>query len=422
MPTFAYKAIDAKGTSVTGSLEAADRRQVVRKLRARHFRPVTVTQSKRGAAPSASARKKGKVALDESAAEKKPLFKVGFVSRRKLALDFLGKVLELTQSGLPLGDAVRLMSQRISEPNLRELSNDVWRNLSEGRTLAATMQEMPGTFEPSSVHVVEAGEATGNLPPVLRRVVDFMEDSAALRAKVLGSLAYPSFIIFVAFAVVCFFLFFLLPKIKQMISNMGGEINPIAQFLISSSELSITFGPFILGGVFIALFGLLAWRKKPEGLRVTDGLLLRTPFTGRILYFSEIVQSSTLMATLLESGINTTETLRLTEKTIRNVTLREKFAQARQQIQEGAMIANAFKRHELLPDIATDVLAVGENTGNIVNSLREIGRMYRKQLEAKINLMTALISTGALVFAFVLVTLIALSIILSVFSISSSLG
>ena len=124
----------------------------------------------------------------------------------------------------------------------------------------------------------------------------------------------------------------------------------------------------------------------------------------------------------MESGINTTESLRLSEKTFNNTQLKAKFSESRQQIQEGASVAIAFNRTQFMPDLALDILTVGENTGNLVNSLREITKIYRRELTHYLQILTAVISSAALIFAFILVTIIALSIIFSVFQVSNSLS
>ena len=323
---------------------------------------------------------------------------------------------------MPLGDAVRLMSQRLNDPYIRVLCDKIWRNLSEGYTLSKSMAEMPEVFNESSIHLVEAGEATGNLTPILDKIVTHMEETTELRNRILNSLAYPLFICIIAFAVVGFFLFFLLPKIRSMLLTLGGEIQLFAKILINGSDIALKSAPIVII-IFVTLFiALIQWRKKPIGRNKTDNWLLRIPFIGKIFYYSEIFQSSSLIATLMESGINTTESLRLSEKTFNNTQLKAKFSESRQQIQEGASVAIAFNRTQFMPDLALDILTVGENTGNLVNSLREITKIYRRELTHYLQILTAVISSAALIFAFILVTIIALSIIFSVFQVSNSLS
>jgi type II secretory pathway component PulF len=225
----------------------------------------------------------------------------------------------------------------------------------------------------------------------------------------------------VAFGVVLFFLLFLLPKVENILTSLGGDMPLLARILVGGSDFALKAGPFLAVAAGVLIIAFSQWRKTPLGREKTDYWILRVPFIGKIFLYSEIFQSSSLMATLMESGINTTETLRLAERTLKNTQLKRKFAVCRQQIQEGLSLAATFKMTHFMPDIAIDILTVGENTGNLVNSLREITKMNRRDLTRSLQILTGAVSTGALVFAFVLVTAIALTIIFSVFGISTTL-
>lgn len=418
MPSFAYKAIAQNGESISGTIEAADRKQVVQQLFARNYKPVAINQRDQEQTDITE------ISYDffKSERKAKPKLKLpGGMAKKNLSLHFSRKLLELLTSGMPLGDAVKLLSMRLTDPEQKGLAETLWRDLSEGRTLAASMASHKDIFDDSSVHLVEAGEATGNLVPILERIVSYKEESAELRSKILTSLAYPVFICLVAFGVVGFFLFFLLPKIENMLQTLGGEMQILAKVLIGGSNFTVNFGPFIVLGLALGIVVLGQWRKTPAGREKTDFWLLRLPFIGRIFLYSEIYQATSLMATLMESGINTTETLRLAERTLTNTQLRAKFRICRRQIQEGASLASVFRQTYFMPDIAIDILTVGENTGNIVNSLREITKMNRRDLTNTLSFLTGFISSAALVFAFILVAMIALSIIFSVLGISQTL-
>ena len=421
MPTFAYKAIGPDGDRLTGTLECDDRRQVIQKLIAQKFKPIAITARYQRLESTDQAGENIDFYKSSKAHSGKAKGLSGLYSKSKLGLSFLQKLLELLSSGLPMGDAVKLMSIRLSDPRLKELANIHWRNLSEGRTLAASLGTLPEFFSDSTVHLVEAGEASGNLVPILEKIVAYLEETAELRSRVLSSLAYPAFICVVAFGVVAFFLLFLLPKIKTMMETLGGEMQFFAKLLITGSDLFVKVGPFAgLGALFLTI-GILQWRKTPSGKTQTDLWLLKLPFVGKIFLYSEIFRTSSLVSTLMDSGINTTETLRLCEKTIQNTQMRSKFTASRLLVHEGVSLASAFERNHYLPDLAIDILTVGENTGNIVRSLNEVTKIYRKELTQILRLMTAVVSSGALIFAFVLVTLIALSIVFSVFQISNTL-
>ena len=420
MPTFSYKAIGPSGQPVTGTLEAPDRRHVVLKLAEQNIKPIAIT-----AGDSSVETEETDESIDffKSSRRKKSAFRLRFLSSQsKVGLNFLRKLLELLSSGMPPGDAVKLLSLRLTDPQLKELADNLWKDLSEGRSLAASMASTHGAFSESAIHLVEAGEASGNLTPILEKIIDQMEETNELRSRILNSLAYPAFICVVAFGVVTFFLAFLLPKIRNMITTLGGEMQFFAKALIVTSDIALKFGPAAIAIALIAAVALIQWRKTPKGRKVTDYWKLRLPFVGKIFLYAEIFQTSSLMATLMDSGVNTTETMRLCHKTIQNTQMQAKFNICRRHIQEGMSMAGAFQRTHFMPDLAIDILTVGENTGNIVRGFREITKIYRRELTHSLHVLTATVSSGALLFAFVLVTLIALSIILSILQISHTLS
>ena len=184
----------------------------------------------------------------------------------------------------------------------------------------------------------------------------------------------------------------------------------------------IAYGPYALALILIAAIAFGRWRKTEKGLAISDTWLLRLPLVGKIILLSDLFQSGNLVSTLLESGINTTETLMLTERTIQNTDLRQRFHLARGQINEGLGISQAFKRNQFMPELSLDILAVGENTGNLAHSMDEVTRGFRDELTQRLTRLTAMVSSVALVAAFLLVALIAMGIITSVFQVSRSLS
>lgn len=337
-------------------------------------------------------------------------------------MTLLKRVLELHGSGLPLGDSIRILSQRLSEPEQKALATTLWRDLSEGATLAVALTRQPRYFSASVAFVIEAGEATGHLAPILTKVVEYLEEKQAIRKRMLGSMAYPAFICAVALAVVTLFLVYLLPQIQNMLDRLGGEMTWSARLLIDGSDLLLKTGPFVVLALVIAAFGIRQWRRSEAGRKVTDAWALKLPLIGRIFLYGDLFQAGNLIGTLLESGINTTETLRLTERAIRNLELRERFHTARMQVNEGLSVAQAFKRNNFMPDIAVDILTVGENTGNLTRGMEEITRGFRDELTRRLGRLTNIVSSGALVFAFALVALIAIGIVTSIFQVSRTLS
>ena len=428
MPTFQYRARTRTGASEDGQLEAPDRRQAAQRLTVKGLHPLSlqVVQEQNSKAGKVWEQVREKLAAlspqkNKSSSGGSPR-SGGSSKKEKTGLTFLQRLLELHSSGLPAGDSVKILSQRLSQPELKTLAQKLWRDLSEGSTLASALARQPNYFNSSSTYVIEAGEATGNLVPILTKVIDYLEEKQAIRRKMLASMLYPAFICTVAVGVVILFLTVLLPQIQGMLERLGSEMTWSAKLLIGGADLLVQFGPFVLIGLAVTALALRQWRQTETGRARTDAWLLRIPLLGKIALHGDLFQLGNLVSTLLQSGINTTETLQLTERTVNNRALRARFHIARKQVNEGLSIAQAFRRNALMPDLALDVLAVGENTGNLAQSMTEVTKGFRQELTQRLERLTTLVSTGALVAAFLLVTLIAIGIVTSVFQVSQSLS
>jgi type II secretory pathway component PulF len=418
MAKFKYVAIDLKGKSLSGEVEADDLKKAKQLVRAEGVTPLKVTKV-------GGSEKKSKPVVSFSSVKKNDRSKSG--SRKlgskgeKVGLDFLKRLMELHGSGMPVADAVKLLNQRLSDPKLKEVAGFLWKELAEGRTLSRAMRALPQYFSESSTFVIEAGEATGNVGPILKKILVYLEEKRGIRSKVLSSMAYPCFVGFVAFAVVVFFIKVLLPQIKSMLDKMGGEMNFLAKLLINSADFVKTFGPIVLIGLVISLVVVHRWRKTEKGGMTVDRVILRIPLFGNIIYLSQMFQLTSLLSTLIWSGIGLTENLRLCEKTINNRFLRNRFRSARALVNEGKSLPEALRKFKFLPLIQLDVLEVGEKTGNLGNSMEDISNSFREQLTKKIKVMTTLVSGAALGFAFSLVALVAIAIVTSVFEVSKSI-
>ena len=425
MAVFNYKAREKDGTIVSGTIEAAERRLAMQRLQAQGLSPVTLKEGATGA-PSVFAKigERAKALRSNRNAKggNENSQKQRGAKRESVGLLVLKRLMELHGSGLPVGDSIRILSQRLSDKEQGAIAQTLWRDLSEGSTLAGAMSRQPRCFPSSISYVIEAGEATGNLAPVLRKVIDYLEEKQGIRKKMIASMAYPAFICTIATAVVILFMTVLLPQIQGMLDRLGGEMTWSARILIDGSSFIAQIGPFLLLGLVIGIIGFRQWRSTESGLSRTDSWLLKLPLLGKIFYFSDLFQVGNLISTLLESGINTTETLRLTERTVKNTALRKRFNIARGQVNEGLSIAQAFQRNQFMPDLAVDILTVGENTGNLAHSMNEITKGFRNELTARLAKLTTLVSTGALICAFILVALIAMGIVTSVFQVSRSLS
>ena len=423
MPTFSYRAVNAKGEPQNGVMDARDRREVMQQLKTKGMRPIDIAM--KGGAQAAAAVSQARESLEPEAAAKPSgptkIMEPEEFKGKKTALGFLKKLHQLNSGGMPLGDSIRLLSVRVSDPKQSSVANRIWKDISEGRTFANSLRNYPKTFDTATVSLIEAGETTGNLVPVLKNVIDHLEEQAGLNKKIMSGLAYPIFICTLAFGVMLLFLYFLLPRIEDMMKSMGGELPLITRMLIASSTFAAHWGWLVMIVLGVSIVALYRWRQTPEGRAATDAWCLKIPFLKGVFLNIDICHISNLCATLLESGLNTTETLRMTERSVQNTVVQSRFNAARVLINDGASFSNAFRRYTVLPDLDLDLLSVGENTGNIAKSFREIYKLHSQQLTDQFQLLTLVITSGALGTAFLLVAILAISIVLSVLGMSKNL-
>ena len=417
MRDFTYVAINKRGKSSSGVILAKNSKEAKEKLQLQGLTPLKLKGT-------GSNRKGQSKVASEAVSKSKKSKGIGKGSQKgeRLGLEFLKRLHELHNSGMPIAESVKLLNLRLSDPYQKEIAGKLWKELAEGRTLSRAMRLLPQYFSESSTFVVEAGEATGNLAPILAKIILHIEEKREIRSKVLSSMTYPVFVGTVAIGVVLFFLFFLLPQIEEMLDSLGGELNMMAKVLINGSNLVLTFGPFILIGFLVGGGALYRWSKTDKGGVVFDQNLLRVPLFGDIFYLSEMFQLSSLLSTLIWSGIGLTENLRLCEKTIKNRFLRSQFRSARALVNEGKSLPDALRKYKFMPLMQLDVIEVGEKTGNLGNSIEDSSRSFRTRLSKRIKVMTTLVSGLALGFAFSLVAVVAISIVTSIFQVSKSIS
>lgn len=443
MPQFQYSGTNTSGKRVSDVVTARDKRSAVRVLQKQRIVPIQIKEvvgaepksagsgvtssklQKKATAKTPPTRKRTekKVGLLQSLGRSKTSPADGSISGNEiLGLKFAKRLLELHSGGMSLGDAVFLLSQRLSEPKLKRITAHVWSHLREGRSFAKAAESVPRLFPRAMLPLFEAGEASGDMKSILQNCIEYIEERRALKKRILASLSYPAVLICLVIVIMIGFMYFLVPTIQSMIDSMGGKMNFFTATLINVSDFLLKGGPFILIGIVIGVIFLLQWRRTEKGRLLTDKWLLKLPLIGLIAESSALYQISNLMTTLMESGINTSENLKLSERTIQNQWLKTKFSNARTMIIEGASFSVAFKQNNLYTDASIDVLTVGENTGSLEKGLREITNSVRNLLDDKLKLLTVLISSGAMATAFIMVMFAALGMVLSVLEVSQTIS
>ncbi|MDR0418379.1 MAG: type II secretion system F family protein [Puniceicoccales bacterium] len=403
MARFTYKGQDATGKSVSGVIDANDRKSAIVLLKNSGINTTSLTE---GAASPA----------------KKSGFSFSLrTNNSKIALNFLQKFLQLHAGGLPVGDAIRIMRMRLNNPQEKQLAETIHKDVCEGKTIAAAMRGFPDIFTGNTVCMIEAGEKTGNLVAVIRNLIDFLETKQSIKKKFVAGMAYPATVCVIGFVVSLIFLFFVMPRLQKMLTSLGGELPTIAKCLVVASNLALHYWWVILGGMLLAIIGFFTYKSTPRGRFNIHKWSLHIPIIGTIIKENFYCQTANLLATLLGSGINTTETMTLAENASDNLFFRKRFIESKKMILDGVSMTQAFEQNEIFPDLGLDLLSVGENTGDLASSFREVFKIYHTALLEHLDILTTAVTAIAMGTAFAMVTVLALSVITSVLKMTSSM-
>jgi general secretion pathway protein F len=420
MPRFAYTARDRNGQAVAADLDAPSRKDALRLLGARGLQVASVNEVA-AAAPAKKANGAASTKTVTAAPPRAPRRVAKQAPTARECLPFLEALYDLATSGLSAGEAVRLLSVRIKEARLRTLCAGIWEQISEGAPLSRAMASFPQVFEPSITNLIQAGEATGSLNETLARLIGHLTEQKELRRQLLTAMAYPIFMVTVAGGVILFFLVFLLPRLKTLLTSLGGKMPASTTILINLSNFALSvYGVATLIGIVVAVISFFGWRQTTAGRAATDAWLLKLPLTGQFIVSQTVLAFSQTLSVLLENGITAAEALRMTEKQIDNTVHRAAFNTATGRVLEGEALSLALGRTGVFPELVLDRLSVGENTGNVVPSLKQIAVAYQKRISNQLNMFTKVIASGVLMAVFIFVGFIAFAIVSAVFQVSSS--
>jgi general secretion pathway protein F len=416
MPKFSYTARDRAGKTVQAELDAPSRRDALRIIAARGLQVSSVSEAAGAAAPKSAA----KAEKATAASDRRPARVGREAPRRTECLPFLEALHDLLTSGLSAGEAVRLLSIRVKEPRLRTLCIGLWEQISEGAALHRAMASYPDIFESSITNLIQAGEATGSVNDTVQRLITHLTEQRELKRQLFTALAYPVFMVFVACCVILFFLFFLLPRLQTLLSSLGGKMPTSTAILIGTANFAMHYGLIVVIALAFAIVSFWRWRATEAGRVATDAWILKLPLLGPFAVSQTVLAFSQTLSVLLENGITAAEALRMTEKQINNRVHRAAFNVATARVLEGEALSSALQRTGCFPDLVLDRLSVGENTGNVVPSLKQVAQNYQALISRQLSMFTKVIASAVLMGVFVFVGFIAFAIVNAVFQVSGS--
>ena len=398
MPAFTYTALTSTGQTVSGSITVGSRAEAFRKIEAQSLTPVKVTQEEKAGSA------KTKATVDEGPVTLK---------RAQLIL-FTEELADLLDGGLQIDQAFRVMQERQEAGALRRVAATMRNELREGSSVAKALRKASPSFDDLYCNLAAAGEVSGSLPSILRRLANNLVVMADLQAKVTQAMIYPAFLIGACVVLMIVFMTFMVPQIMDLMGKNGQKLPAATQLLINFNHFMGEWW-WVIGIIITAI--VLTFRgyiSSPAGRMWWDETKLNLPLFGPIMSMRFYAQFAHSLGNLITNGVPLLNSIRLVSKISANVFIQSLLAKVTTLVSEGAPLSSTLRKVGSFPLLLADMIAVGEQTGQLGKSMEKCATRYDKELDKRIKRMTSMITPIILVIMAVMVGTVAYSIVAAI--------
>ena len=400
MASFKYSAIDGDNILQNGILEAMDQDTAAKRLIQQGLRPVDI-RHQRQAASSALGLK----------------FNFGREKLKRSDIDFFtNQIGLLLKSGLSLDAALRVMKNHSSKPKFKEFISELSSKIKEGKSFSQALADYPH-FSPMYINIVRAGEEGGILPAMLSRIASYQATFKELTQYIISASIYPLFLLAVGLVAIVILLTTILPRFEILFAGMGQQLPGHVAMMMATAK-AIGAHPLL---TFLLLAGppaaIITYFKTPEGKDAYDRLSLKLPVISGFIRNLETTRIFRTIEVLVNNGVHLAMALKISSGVAGNIEYRRLLNQATQALKEGKRIGQKLGEAQLFPELATELLAIGEESGRVGEMCGQIADHFESELKVKIKRLTALVEPIfilliALVAGYVVISM--LSVILSI--------
>lgn len=424
MAQFSYKAKRRSGEVVTGMIDGADRGAALLQIERLGLFPLAVDATKGGAAAapkSAGAKRSFTDALP-------PTLRKWATRPRKPKLQELAtythQLANLLQAGMPLTVALNSMQHLESKGIPKNVSGELRQEVMEGRSLSDAMAKQPLIFSDLYINMVKAGEQSGALVDVLRRMGNHFQQFAEVKNKLTTAMIYPLMVCMVGLGLILFFIYFMLPKFVEMFKGFNVALPLPTKILIGVGY--VMTNPWYLIPILLFLVAafiiFMRYKVTEDGSRRVDQWKLKFPIIGKVVQLSLFGQFARTLSTLLENGVPVLTALKITEHVIPNMLLRDAIAKTREAVTDGKTLAQPLAASKVFPQLMVDLVKIGEETGDVPGALKNVADTYESELTIALRVMMNLIEPVLIIFMALGVGFLLLSVMMPMFKLISSIG
>ncbi len=375
-----------------------------------------------GDKPAAEPKEKAKTPQPKAATKPaQPFFQRRAVKMADLA-SFNRQMADLLGAGIPLVKALMILAKQTTIPALKDIIVEINNDVSGGATFADALAQHPREFSKLYVAMVRSGEAGGMLDEVLNRLADFSEQEEQLKGRIKSALAYPVVMICAGSVAVFVIFSFVVPKIVGTFEELNQTLPAITQLLITTSEFSQDYWPFVLGALAAGVFAFVRGVRTPKGKLAWNTVQLRLPLIGDLVCKREIARFARTLGSLLRNGVSILAALAITRDVLDNELVRMEVAKIQEEITQGAGVAEPLRNSAIFPSVTVNMMSVGEETGQLQNVLLRISQSYEIEVERKVRTLTSLIEPIIICVMGLVVGFIVIAMLLPIFSLDPTGG
>jgi type IV pilus assembly protein PilC len=406
LPVFEFQAKTDDGKVVRGELNAANESEARIRMRAQRLTPLRIDLKKSAAAAGGFDLKKFQLFGDS-------------VTQKDLQV-FTRQFAVLVGAGVPIVQSLEAMARGARSPGMSKILGSVVSDVERGRRLAEALSARPVVFDRLYVNLVKAGEEGGVLETVLNRLAEYIETSVKLKAKVKGALFYPVAVIVVAFIVVAFIMVFVVPKMSKMFLQSGQELPALTVWVINCSNFFQHYWYIIIATVVGVPMAIKMYYDTDDGRKILDAIFIEIPVFGDLIKKSAIARFSRTLSTLLSSGVRIIDALEISSATTGNWMIEKAILETKDAVSRGKTLAEPLTKISYFPNMVTQMISIGEQTGNIDQMLSKVADFYEDEVENATDAMTSLLEPLLMVVLGAIVAVIVVAMYLPIFNMANT--
>ncbi|MEW6664833.1 MAG: type II secretion system inner membrane protein GspF [Thermodesulfobacteriota bacterium] len=401
MAVYEYKALNNKGKEITGIIEADGRVSAGLLLKKMDLFPVAIAET-----------------TEKTIEDKRRDISLGWVFERVSRADvsvFTTQFAALIEAGMPVVTSFEIVIQQTEKRALKRMLSIVKDEVNKGSSLADAFRLFPRLFSPLYVNMVRAGEESGSLEIVMRRLADFLQGQLEMRSKIVASLAYPALMFVVGIAVVFFLVTFVIPTVTGIFEEMKQALPLPTLILLSLSEILKKTWIYLLASVVALVLFYRRYRRTAGGRERLDRWKLRLPLIGTQYRRILMTRFTRTLGTLLSNGVPVVTSFDIVKNIIDNTLISKEIERARDDIREGKEIARPLAQNGVFPPIVVNMIAVGEKSGQLEEMLNRVSRILEAEMESSLKRLMSLVEPVMILLMGAIVAFIVISILLPIF-------